>query len=310
MRRVCGTGFIAEAPRLRHLTAALGLERARSGCSFIGIMSELTIEAGRTERQYWRDLWKYRELFYFLAWRDLLVRYKQTIVGVAWSVVRPFMSVVVLTLVFSVFAQLPSGGVPYPLMVFCGNLPWTFFSTAITESGQSLVNNGNLVSKIYFPRLILPASSVIVSLVDFLVSAAMLSILLGWYHFMPPAQIVFAPLFIVLLMVLSFGAGMWISALMVEYRDFRFIVPFVMQLGFWVTPVAYLFTDRLAEKYRLLYSLNPMVGVIDGFRWCVLGGEHHLFMPALGISLAWAVFLIFSGVAYFRRVERTFADVI
>lgn len=273
-------------------------------------MSELTIEAGRTERQYWRDLWKYRELFYFLAWRDLLVRYKQTIVGVAWSVVRPFMSVVVLTLVFSVFLKAPSGGGPYALMVFCGTLPWTFFSTAITESGQSLVNNGNLVSKIYFPRLILPASSVIVGLVDFLISAAMLGILLVWYQFLPPANFLFFPLFILLLMMVSFGAGLWISALMVEYRDFRFIVPFVMQLGFWVTPVAYVFADRFPEKYQMIYSVNPMVGVIDGFRWCVLGGSYHLYWPALAISVAWGVLLILTGTAYFRRVERTFADVI
>jgi lipopolysaccharide transport system permease protein len=273
-------------------------------------MQELVIEAGRTERQYWKDIWQYRELFYFLAWRDLLVRYKQTVVGVAWSVLRPFLTVVVLTLVFGKIAKMPAAGVPYPLLTFCGMLPWQFFSTALTESGQSLVNNGNLISKIYFPRLVVPASSVIVGLVDFLVAAAMLSLLLAWYRFVPSANIVYAPLFVLLVFAASFGAGLWIAALMVEYRDFRFIVPFAVQLGFFGSPVAYLYRDMVPEKYLLLYSLNPMVGIIDGFRWCVLGGKHVIYWPALAMAVGWAVLLITTGIWYFRRTERTFADVI
>lgn len=273
-------------------------------------MSSLTIEAGKSERQYWHDLWKYRELFYFLAWRDLLVRYKQTVVGVAWSVLRPFLTVVVLTIVFGVFAKMPSGGVPYPLLIFCGMLPWQFFSTALTESGQSLVNNGNLISKIYFPRLVVPASSVIVSLVDFMIAAAMLGILLVWYQFTPSSNIVFLPLFVLLVFAAAFGVGLWIAALMVSYRDFRFIVPFTVQLGFYATPVAYLYRDLVPQKYLIWYCLNPMVGVIDGFRWCILGGQHQLYWPAQFIAFVWVVLLITTGIWYFRLVERSFADVI
>lgn len=273
-------------------------------------MQRVTIEAGRTERQYWRDLWKYRELFYFLAWRDLLVRYKQTVVGVSWSVIRPVLTVGVLTIVFSKFAKMPSGGVPYPLLVFCAMLPWQFFATALAESGQSLVNNTNLISKVYFPRLIVPTSSVIVSLVDFLISGLLLIVLMGWYKFVPPINILFLPVFIILAFAASFSVGLWIAALMVKYRDFRFIVPFAVQLGFYATPVGYLYQEVVPEKYWLLYSLNPMVGIIDGFRWSVLGGEHVIYWPAMAISLGWVVVLLCSGAWYFRRMERTFADVI
>jgi lipopolysaccharide transport system permease protein len=270
----------------------------------------LTIEAGKSERQYWRDLWKYRELFYFLAWRDMLVRYKQTVVGVAWSVVRPVLTMVVLTIVFGKFIKLPSGGVPYPILVFCGTLPWQFFSTALTEGGQSLVNNGNLISKIYFPRLVVPASSVIVTLLDFLISGVLLFLLLAWYRVMPSSNLVFAPLFVALLFALSFGIGLWIAALMVEYRDFRYIVPFVVQLGFYISPVGYATCSMVPDQYRLLYSLNPMVGIIEGFRWSVLGGSYVMYWPALALSAGWMVVLLCGGVWYFRRVERTFADVI
>jgi lipopolysaccharide transport system permease protein len=272
-------------------------------------MNQLTIEAGKTERQYWRDLWKYRELFYFLAWRDLLVRYKQTVVGVAWSVLRPLLTMIILTLAFGRIARMPSGGVPYPLLVFCGILPWQFFSTALTECGNSLVSNSNLISKVYFPRLIVPASSVIVSLADFLISASFLVILMVWYRFLPPANIVFLPLFVILAFGASFGVGLWIAALMVEYRDFRFIVPFVVQFGILASPVGWI-SSQVPEKYRLLYSMNPMVGVIDGFRWCLLGGQHVLYWPATVLAAGWVLLLTFSGIWYFRRTERTFADVI
>jgi lipopolysaccharide transport system permease protein len=276
-------------------------------------MHELTIEAGKTERQYWKDIWQYRELFYFLAWRDLLVRYKQTAVGVAWAVIRPFLTMLILTAIFGLFARFPSGNVPYPLMVFCGMLPWQFFSNAFSESGNSLVGNSSLISKIYFPRLVIPASSVITSLVDFLISALFLIVLMSWYGFAPPINIIFLPLFILLAFAASLGIGLWVAALMVKYRDFRFIVQFVVQFGVYVSPVGFmsgLVSERLSDQARLLYSINPMVGVIDGFRWCVLGNEHSLYWPAVGFSLVWAVILLASGIWYFRRTERTFADVI
>ena len=272
-------------------------------------MHELTIVAGKTERQYWKDIWKYRELFYFLAWRDLLVRYKQTVVGMAWALIRPFLTMLILTVIFGKFARFPSGGVPYPLMVFCGMLPWQFFSNAFSESGNSLVNNSSLISKIYFPRLVIPASSVITSLVDFLISGLFLVVLMFWYQFVPSATIVFLPLFVMLAFTASLGIGLWVAALMVEYRDFRFIVQFVVQFGLYLSPVGFP-SSVVPEQYHLLYSLNPMVGIIDGFRWCVLGGQHTLYWPALGMSVVWVAILLVTGIWYFRRTERTFADVI
>jgi len=275
-------------------------------------MNKLTIEAGKTERQYWRDLWKYRELFYFMAWRDLLVRYKQTVVGVAWSLIRPLLTMLILAIIFGTFGKMPSGGVPYPLMVFCGMLPWQLFSTALTECGNSLVGNSNLISKVYFPRLVVPASSVIVSFVDFLISALFLVFLLVWYRFVPPVNIVFLPLFVLLAFGASFGAGLWTAALMVEYRDFRFIIPFIVQFGVYISPVGFFsgVGSIVPEQYRLLFSVNPLVGVIEGFRWCVLGGQHMLYWPALAMAVAWVALLVSSGIWFFRRTERTFADVI
>ncbi|EEF62376.1 ABC transporter permease [Pedosphaera parvula] len=272
-------------------------------------MQELILEAGRTERHYWRDLWRYRELFYFLAWRDLLVRYKQTVVGVAWSLVRPLLTMVVLSVVFGKFGKMPSGGVPYPILVFCGMLPWQFFSTAFSESGNSLVTNSNLISKVYFPRLIVPASSVITSFVDFLISAAFLVVLMMWYRFVPPVTVLLLPLFVLLAFAASLGIGLWVAALMVRYRDFRFIVPFVVQFGLYISPVGF-YSSVVPEKWRLLYSVNPMVGVIDGFRWCILGGEHQIYLPGFLISLLGTALLLITGIWYFRKTEKTFADVI
>jgi len=272
-------------------------------------MNTLIIEAGKTEGQYWKDIWKYRELLYFLAWRDLLVRYKQTVAGVAWSVIRPLLTMLVLTWVFGKLGKMPSGGVPYALLVLCGMLPWQFFSTALSECGNSLVTNSNLISKVYFPRLIVPASSVITSMVDFLISAVFLGAMMIWYRFVPPAAIALLPLFLLLAFAASFGAGLWIAALMVEYRDFRFIVPFIVQFGLYVSPVGFS-TDIVPERWRLLYSLNPMVGVIDGFRWCVLGGEHTIHWPSLALSILGVCVLVVTGIWYFRRTERTFADII
>ena len=272
-------------------------------------MNELVIEAGRTERHYWRDVWQYRELFYFLAWRDLLVRYKQTVVGVAWSLIRPFLTMIVLTIVFGKFGKMPSGGVPYPILVFCGLLPWQFFSTALSESGNSLVSNANLITKIYFPRLVVPASSVIISFVDFIISAAFLVLLMIWYRFVPSPNILLLPLFVVLGFAASLGVGLWIAALMVEYRDFRFIVPFIVQFGLYISPVGF-YSNVVPEKWRLLYSLNPMVGVIDGFRWAILGGEQTIYLPGMIVSVLGVVVLLLTGIWYFRKTERTFADVI
>jgi lipopolysaccharide transport system permease protein len=268
----------------------------------------LIIEAGRSERQYWRDLWRYRELFVFLAWRDLLIRYKQTAVGVAWALIRPLLTMLVLTMVGKI-GKLPDGGVPYPLFVFCAMLPWQFFSTALSESGTSLVNNANLISKVYFPRLVVPASSVITSFVDFLISAAFAALMLVWYRFMPPVNILCLPFFVVLTFAASFGAGLWIAALMVKYRDFRFIVPFLVQFGLYAAPVLTM-TRHVPEKWRLLYSLNPVVGIIDGFRWCVLGGENVIYWPGFFASLGGVTLLVWSGLWYFRKTERTFADMI
>ena len=272
-------------------------------------MNELIIEAGRRDRHYWHDLLQYRELFYFLAWRDLLIRYKQTIVGVAWSVIRPFLTMIVLTVVFGKFGKMPSGGVPYPILVLCGMLPWQFFSTALSESGNSLVANSNLISKVYFPRLIIPASSVITSFVDFLISACFMVVLVLWYRFLPAPTVLLLPGFVLLAFAASFGVGLWIAALMVEYRDFRFIVPFVVQFGLYLSPVGFS-SSVVPDKWRLLYSLNPMVGVIDGFRWCILGGEHKIYLPGFTASLVSISLLVFSGIWYFRKTEKTFADVI
>lgn len=268
----------------------------------------LIIEAGRTERQYWRDLWKFRELFYFLAWRDFLIRYKQTVVGIAWALIRPFLMMLALTFVGKM-GKLPTGGAPYALFFFCGLLPWQFFSTAMSESGNSLITNANLVSKIYFPRLVVPASSVIVSFVDFMISAAFLVVLMAWFHFVPPAQIVFLPLFVLLIFGLSMGTGMWIAALTVRYRDFRFIVPFIVQFGMFVSGV-FLTASHVPRHWRLLYSANPVVGIIDGFRWCLLGGQNSVHLPELILSAVVTILLIGTGLWYFRKTERTFADVI
>lgn len=271
-------------------------------------MQELIIEAGRADRQYWRDLWAYRELFYFLAWRDVLVRYKQTVVGIAWAVIRPLLAMAVLTVVFGGVAELPSGGVPYPILVFCGMLPWQFFSTAVSESGNSLVSNTALVSKVYFPRMTVPASSIVTSLVDFLISAGILALLMIAYQFPPSPRVLLLPLFVILALAAAFGLGLWLSALTVRYRDFRHVVPFIAQFGLYVSPVGFT-SDVIPDEWRLVYSLNPMVGVIDGFRWSVLSGT-TLYLPGLFLSVLTTLAAVATGVRYFRRTERTFADVI
>ncbi|KAF3885774.1 MULTISPECIES: ABC transporter permease [Nostocales] len=271
---------------------------------------ELIIEAGRTESQYWKDLWRYRELFYFLAWRDILVRYKQTAIGMAWALIRPFLTMVVFTIVFSTLAKLPSeGNAPYPILVYAAMLPWQFFSSALTECSNSLINNANLLSKVYFPRLIVPTSAVIVSFVDFMISGMILLALMAWYNFIPDWRILTLPLFILIAFAASIGVGLWLAALTVEYRDFRYIVTFLVQFGLYISPVG--FSSKIVpEQWRLLYSLNPMVGVIDGFRWAILGGESQIYLPGFALSLVIVALLLWSGIWYFRKMERTFADVI
>ena len=272
-------------------------------------MSVLVIEAGRTEGQYWRDLWRYRELFFFFAWRDMLVRYKQTVVGISWSLIRPLLTMAVLTFVFGKLGKMPSGGAPYPLMVFCGMLPWLFFSTAIMESGNSLVSNSNMLSKVYFPRLTITASTVMTSLVDFLISSVFLAAMMIWYRFTPPTAVLLLPFFVLLVFAASLGAGVWIAALMVKYRDFRFIVPFIVQFGLYISPVGFQ-SSVVPERYRLIYALNPMVGIIDGFRWCLLGASSSIYPPGIAIAIIAVSALLLSGIWYFRRTERTFADII
>ena len=271
--------------------------------------SELIIEAGRTEKQYWQDLWRYRELFYFLAWRDILVRYKQTAIGIVWALIRPFLTMVVFTVVFGQLAKLPSEGAPYPILVFSPMLPWQFFSNSLSECSNSLISNANLLSKVYFPRLVVPTSAVVVSFVDFMISGIILLALMAWYNFIPTWRILTLPLFIGVAFAASIGAGLWLASLNVQYRDFRFIVPFIVQFGLYISPVGFSSTI-VPEKWRFLYSLNPMVGVIDGFRWAILGGNSQLYLPGFLLSMRLVFLLLVSGIWYFRKMERTFADVI
>jgi lipopolysaccharide transport system permease protein len=269
----------------------------------------LCIEPGMADRHYWQDLWRYRELFFFLAWRDILVRYKQTVIGIVWALARPLLTVLVFTLVFGELAKLPSEGVPYPILVFAAILPWQFFAGGFSSAGDSLISNAGMISKVYFPRLIIPASAVIVSFVDFLISASILVGLMIWYGFAPNIRMLTLPLFIFIAFAAAMGAGLWIAALNVRFRDFRIIVPFVVQIGLYISPVGFS-SSIVPEQWRLLYCLNPMVGVIDGFRWAILGGNTQLHWPGFLLSLVLVVTVFISGIWYFRFTERTFADVI
>jgi lipopolysaccharide transport system permease protein len=273
------------------------------------VQPELVIEAGRIEGQYWRDIWHYRELFYFLAWRDILVRYKQTVIGIAWSLIRPLLTMVVFTVIFGKLAKLPSEGVPYPVLVFVALLPWQFFANSFSESSNSLISNANLLSKVYFPRIILPVSTVIVSLVDFIISFVFLAALMVWYQFLPDWRVITLPFFLILASLASFGFGLWIAALNVKYRDFRYVVPFFIQFGLYISPVGFS-SSIIPGKWRLLYSINPMVGVIDGFRWALLGQNIQLYWPGFLLSIGLTLLIFLSGLRYFRKTERTFADVI
>jgi lipopolysaccharide transport system permease protein len=275
-----------------------------------GRRSVLVLEPGRADRHYWRDLWAYRELFAILAWRDVAVRYKQTVVGVAWAALRPFLTMLIMTVVFHRVAKLAApGDTPYAILVFAGLLPWTLFSTILSEASASLVVNANLVGKIYFPRIIIPSSSALVALVDFAVALAILLAMMIWYQYAPSWRMLLLPAFVLLAVLASLGPALLITALNVKYRDFRYIIPFIVQFGLYAAPVGYS-SALVPAQWRFWYSLNPVVGVIDGFRWCILGGNSPIYWPGFAASLAVVVFFLWLGVAYFRRTERTFADLI
>jgi len=270
---------------------------------------EIVIEAGRGARRYWSDLWLYRELLYFLAWRDIVVRYKQTAIGVAWALIQPLLLMVILTFVFGRLAKLPSDGIPYSLLVLCGLLPWFFFSQAFSSASSSLIGNANMVSRIYFPRMLIPLSAVAVCLVDFAITFGLLIVYALVSGVLPDWRVIALPGFLLLAISTAVGAGLWIAALNVKYRDFRYVVPYLVQVGMYISPVG--FNSALVpEKWRIVYALNPMVGVIDGFRWSFLGGRTELFLPGLFLSVLLSLGLLVSGIAYFRKTERQFADLI
>ncbi len=270
---------------------------------------DIILESRRSASNYWKDLWTFRGLFFFLTWRDVLVRYKQTAIGVSWSIIRPLLTLVVFTIVFGKLAGLPDSGVPYALLVTAGLIPWQFFANAFTDSSNSLIANSGMLTKVYFPRLIIPSSAVLVALVDFMISLLILVGLMIWYQFLPGWQLILLPLFLVPALLLSLGAGFFVAALNVRYRDFRYVVPFVVQFGLYVSPVGFSSTV-VPEKFRLLYFLNPMTGVIDGFRWCILGGNTPLYWNGFLLSVGLSLFCLICGLTYFRKMERSFADVI
>ncbi len=270
----------------------------------------LVIEPGRSERHYWRDVWAFRELFTILAWRDVSVRYRQTVVGIAWALLRPLLTTLIFTVVFSRVAKLPSpGSAPYPVMVFAGMLPWFLFSSILTEASTSLVMNSDLIRRVYFPRIIVPAAAAVVALVDFSINFVLLAALMLWFGVVPSWHILLLPVFIVLAVMASLGPALLLTSLNVKYRDVRFIIPFIVQFGVYVSPVGFSSTV-VPLRWRFLYSLNPVVGVIDGFRWCILGQKSPIYLPGLFLSLVLVAVFLWLGLHYFRRTEKTFADVI
>lgn len=268
----------------------------------------LVIGKGHAAKNYWKDIWRYRELFYILSWRDVKVRYKQTVVGAAWSIIRPLLTTLIFYVVFNRVARLQNpvhSDTPYMLLIFAGMLPWQFFSNAVSEASQSLLGNSSLITKVYFPRLIIPASSVITSFVDFAITFAMLLVMMILYGFMPGWEIIFLPFFIILVFICAFGIGLFLTALNVKFRDFRYILPFIIQFGLYITPVGYS-SAHVPEKWRALFSVNPMVGVIDGFRFCLLREPMH--WESFTTSLLFGFFFLLVGILYFRKMERSFAD--
>ena len=270
----------------------------------------IVLEAGHSEKNYWTDLWRYRELFLVLAWRDISVRYKQTIIGILWAILRPLLTMIIFTVIFGRIAKLPSdGNAPYALMVFAALLPWSLFSNTLSESSNSLIGNANLIGKVYFPRIIIPTATMVTAFMDFLISFVILIGMMAYYQFVPTWKLGLLPIFIFLASVASLGPGLWIAALNVKYRDFRYIVPFVVQFGLYVSPVGFS-SNVVPEQWRLFYSLNPAVGVIDGFRWCILGNESTIYLPGFVLSLILIGFWIWLGVYRFRKTEKSFADLI
>lgn len=272
--------------------------------------SDIIIEAGRGERHYWRDVWRFRELFLILAWRDVAVRYKQTVIGIAWAVLRPFITMFVFTILFGRLAHLPSeGGAPYSLMVFAGMLPWYLISTSLSGAAESLLSNSSLIGKVYFPRLVIPTAACMSALIDFAVSLFLLAALMAWHGYVPNWQILLLPVWVLFALIASIGPGLWMAALNMKYRDFRFLLPFIMQIGLYVSPVGFSST-LVPPEWRLIYSLNPVVGVIDGFRWSILGDDANVFWPGVLAGLIVSLVLLWCGVRRFRQTEKSFADLI
>ena len=263
---------------------------------------------GSTEHPL-QEIWAFRDLFYFLAWRDVLARYKQTVIGTSWSVLRPVLTMIIVTIVFHHIAKLPSGNVPYPVLVFAGILPWQFFSKTVAEGSNALVNNAALISKVYFPRIIIPTTAMFVGLLDFFISFVILLALMAAFGVFPDIRILTAPLLLLLTIAGALGVSFFVSALNVKYRDFRHAVPFALQLGLFISPVGY-DSHLIAEKWRILFYLNPMAGIIDGFRWALLGGESTFHWHGFLLSAMVSMFLFFFGIHYFLKAERGFADVI
>jgi lipopolysaccharide transport system permease protein len=269
---------------------------------------KLIIEPGRSAAQYWHELWQYRELLYFLAWRDLAVRYKQTAIGVVWAVIRPALTMVVFVL-FRRLMGAERSQVPDVLLVLSAVLPWQLFANALSESSTSLINNTNLLSKVYFPRLIVPSAAIATAVVDFAITLGLLAAVMIWHGYAAQWTLAALPLFIIAMVALSAGLGVFLAALNVEYRDFRYVVPFIIQVGLFVSPIAFS-SANVPERWKLLYSFNPLVGIIDGFRWSILGAQTPLDVRSLALSLAVTMLSLTFGVWYFRRMERRFADVI
>ncbi len=270
---------------------------------------ELIIEPGKRLKHYWKEIWLYRELFFFLTWRDILIRYKQTAIGIAWAVIRPLMTMVVFTVVFGKIASLPSDGIPYPVLVLTASLPWQLFSNSLSESSNSLISNAAMIGKVYFPRIALPVSNIGASLFDFIISLAILIVMMIFYQVIPSWKVLMIPVFTVIALAASLGGGLWISALNVKYRDFRYIVPFIVQFGLFISPVGFS-SNVVPDQWRLMYSMNPMVGVIDGFRWAIAGNSVRFHFEGFIVSLIIVIALLVSGFWYFRKTERTFADII
>ncbi|HTA27464.1 MAG TPA: ABC transporter permease [Bacteroidia bacterium] len=279
------------------------------------MQNRIIIEPGGKQKNYWKDLWKFRGLFYYLAWRDVLVRYKQAVIGILWSVIKPLLTILIFAVVGKLLHVSVPAGVPRVIFVCAAILPWQFFSTAFSESSNSLLANSNLLTKVYFPRLIVPASTIIVSLIDFCTSVVLMLIFMVYYKYIPGWNILLMPLFLLQATMMSMGAGIFIGALNVKYRDFKFIVPFMVQFGLYISPVAFssdtvFNSQHIPQALKFIYSLNPMVGVIDGFRWCILGNGINLYLPGFIFSIVISILLLLSGIWYFRKVEKSFADVI